>query len=309
MKKFFNKNSEEYNSFIYIWTDNFLKKYYIGSHIGNIEDGYLFGGIDIKKEYKKRPNDFERKILSYHIVNSNEEIRLIEKDYLVKYDVENNSNFYNRTNESYGGCHKKSVEERLSDIDENGLNAFQRAAKKMVQTRKLKNSYKTAKLKEFETKKEKMNLINSKISETLKGSIWIFKENETKYIKQNEIDIFLQNGWKLGRKNYSYDFCHEFAIKNKITSAKSWKNIAKLNNLPYNPNIIFKNNWQSWEIFLGKTKHQIKLSYNDCLIRAQELNISSAKEYFKKAKENYLPSHPERTYKNEWINWEIFLGK
>mgnify|MGYP003328843787 CR=1 FL=1 len=58
----------------------------IGSHIGNIDDGYLFSGIDIKKEYKKRPNDFERNILSYHIVNSNEEIRLIEKDYLVKYD-------------------------------------------------------------------------------------------------------------------------------------------------------------------------------------------------------------------------------
>jgi len=298
MKKYINKNGEEYNSFIYFWKDNLLKKYYIGSHIGNTEDGYLFGGVDIKKEYKKRPDDFERNILSYHFVNNNEEIRLIEKEYLIKYDVENNPDFYNRTNESYGGYHKKSVEERLNDID-----------KKMVKTRKLKNSYKTAKLKEFETKKEKMNQINSKISETLKGSIWVHKEAEAKYIKKNELDNYLKNSWKLGRKNCSYSFCHEFAVKNKITSASSWKSIAKINDLPYNPNIIFKNEWQSWEIFLGKPKHQIKLSYNECSAKAQELNIFSAKEYFRKAKENYLPSHPERTYKNEWINWETFLRK
>ena len=309
MKIYINKNGEEYNSFIYIWKDNLFEKYYIGSHIGYTEDGYLFGGIDIKKEYSKRPKDFERNILSYHVIKNNNEIRSIEKEYLIKYDVENNPNFYNRTNESYGGYHKKSVEERLNDIDENGLNAFQRAAKKMVQTRKLKNSYKTAKVKEFETKKEKMNEINSKISETLKGSIWIHKENEIKYIKQNELDCFLQIGWKLGIKDYSYNFCKDFAKKNKIKSAASWKKIAKSNKLPHNPNLTFKQEWQSWESFLGKTKYQIKLSYYECSSKAKELNISSAQEYFSKAKENQLPSHPERTYKKEWENWKIFLQK
>jgi hypothetical protein len=53
MKIYINKNGEEYNSFIYIWKDNLFEKYYIGSHIGNIEDGYLFGGIDIKKNIVK----------------------------------------------------------------------------------------------------------------------------------------------------------------------------------------------------------------------------------------------------------------
>ena len=159
MEIYVNEDLVEYNSFIYMWIDLRINKYYIGSHIGNINDGYLFGGIDIKKEYSRRPSDFIRKILSYHIVNNNFEIRSIEKDYLEEYDVENNDSFYNRTNESYGGYHKKSVENRLLDIDESGLNAFQRVSRKMVITRKLKDSYKTAKIKEHLTKKSKMEEI------------------------------------------------------------------------------------------------------------------------------------------------------
>jgi len=65
---------ESYNSFIYLWVDNLKNRFYIGSHYGKIDDGYLFGGIDIKYEYKLRPNDFERMILSYHIVNNPSEI-------------------------------------------------------------------------------------------------------------------------------------------------------------------------------------------------------------------------------------------
>jgi hypothetical protein len=99
MEKYTNEKGEYYNSFIYRWFDRSLNKYYIGSHYGNVNDGYLFGGIDIKKEYKRRPNDFEREILSYHLVSEYSEIRKIEKEYLIKYDVENNDLFYNRTNE------------------------------------------------------------------------------------------------------------------------------------------------------------------------------------------------------------------
>jgi hypothetical protein len=91
----------EYNSFIYLWIDKQKNKFYIGSHFGDINDGYLFGGIDIKSEYSKRPEDFERVILSYHIVKSQTEIRKIEREYLVKYDVENDDRFYTQKLLSY----------------------------------------------------------------------------------------------------------------------------------------------------------------------------------------------------------------
>ena len=194
MENYINEKGEHYNSFIYRWFDRTLNKFYIGSHYGEVNDGYLFGGIDIKKEYKERPDDFEREILSYHLVSEYSEIRKIEKEYLIKYDVENNDMFYNRTNESYGGYHKKSVENRLNDIDENGLNHFQRAAIKMVKTRKEKDSYKSAKVKEYITKMDKMDDIKSKISETLLGSKWVNKNGISKYIKKEEYEDYLKNG-------------------------------------------------------------------------------------------------------------------
>jgi hypothetical protein len=290
MENYINENGEYYNSFIYRWFDRKLNKFYIGSHYGNANDGYLFGGIDIKKEYKERPNDFEREILAYHLVSEYSEIRKIEKEYLIKYDVENNDMFYNRTNESYGGYHKKSVENRLNDIDENGLNHFQRAAVKMVKTRKEKDSYKSAKVKEHITKIDRMDDIKIKISETLLGSRWVIKNNEIKYIKEEEVkeylkndwvfgnnihldkkwiskdleqkyvknielDKYLENGWKLGRyHNLTLLEYSEISKKNKITSRLKWFEFAKSNNLLINVHRL--ENWIDWYIFLGKEKRK-----------------------------------------------------
>jgi hypothetical protein len=290
MENYINENGEHYNSFIYRWFDRKLNKFYIGSHYGNTNDGYLFGGIDIKKEYKERPNDFEREILAYHLVSEYSEIRKIEKEYLIKYDVENNDMFYNRTNESYGGYHKKSVENRLNDIDENGLNHFQRAAVKMVKTRKEKDSYKSAKVKEHITKIDRMDDIKIKISETLLGSRWVIKNNEIKYIKEEEVkeylkndwvfgnnihldkkwiskdleqkyvknielDKYLENGWKLGRyHNLTLLEYSEISKKNKITSRLKWFEFAKSNNLLINVHRL--ENWIDWYIFLGKEKRK-----------------------------------------------------
>lgn len=286
MENYINEKGEHYNSFIYRWFDRTLNKFYIGSHYGEVNDGYLFGGIDIKKEYKERPDDFEREILSYHLVSEYSEIRKIEKEYLIKYDVENNDMFYNRTNESYGGYHKKSVEKRLNDIDENGLNHFQRAAIKMVKTRKEKDSYKSAKVKEHITKMDKMDDIKSKISEKLTGSRWVIKNDEIKYIKEEEVkeylkngwifgsnihldkkwiskdleqkyvknidlDKYLKNGWKLGRyHNLTLSEYSEISKKNGINSRLKWFEFAKSNNLLRNVHRL--ENWIDWYSFLGK---------------------------------------------------------
>jgi hypothetical protein len=253
MKIFENELGIKYNSFIYKWTDKKFSKYYIGSHVGSINDGYLFGGIDIKKEFNSRPSDFYREILSYHIISEYYEIRNIEKEYLQRYDVENNNDFYNRTNESYGGHHKQSVQKRLNDIDENGLNHFQRASIKMVQTRKNKNSYKTSKIKEYESKKSKMKEISNKISETLKGSKWVNKDGMSKYIKPEEYDEYISNGWVNGiKKSISYDECKKIAIENNIDSAKKWFEFSKKINAPYHPERKYKEEWISWNSFLNK---------------------------------------------------------
>lgn len=301
----------EYNSFIYLWIDNKNNKFYIGSHFGNVNDGYLFGGIDIKSEYSIRPQDFERIILSYHLVDNHSDIRKIEKEYLIKYDVENNDNFYNRTNESYGGTHRKSIDLRLNDIDENGLNAFQRAAKKMVSTRKSKDSFNSAKLKEYKTKKsntEVFNKIKEKISTKLKGRKWINNGGNIKYIKPDEYQEYVKNGWLDGIIDKTYDECLDFAKKMNIKSAKEWYKISKTNGFPHNPNLKFKDKWISWENFLEKERLIKTITYEECKLIALKNKINSQKDWQKLAQTENLPYNPQRKYK-EWISWYDFLDK
>jgi hypothetical protein len=53
--------------FVYIWYDKFQKRFYIGAHWGNINDGYICSSSWMMKAYKKRPEDFKRKILISNI--------------------------------------------------------------------------------------------------------------------------------------------------------------------------------------------------------------------------------------------------
>lgn len=53
--------------FIYIWYDKTDKRYYIGSHWGTIDDGYVCSSKWMKKVYKNRPMDFKRRILQIGI--------------------------------------------------------------------------------------------------------------------------------------------------------------------------------------------------------------------------------------------------
>lgn len=60
------------SGFIYIWYDTKRKKYYIGSHWGTLDDGYICSSIYMRRAFKRRPNDFKRKILEHVITNRND---------------------------------------------------------------------------------------------------------------------------------------------------------------------------------------------------------------------------------------------
>jgi hypothetical protein len=51
--------------FIYIWRDNVRNMYYIGSHIGSPDDGYVSSSNWLTHEIKFRPNDFKRRIIKF----------------------------------------------------------------------------------------------------------------------------------------------------------------------------------------------------------------------------------------------------
>ena len=67
--------------FIYIWRDKLRNMYYIGSHDGAINDGYLSSSRWLNGEINYRPDDFRRKILKTIDISEmkTEEYRLIKK--------------------------------------------------------------------------------------------------------------------------------------------------------------------------------------------------------------------------------------
>jgi len=49
--------------FIYVWKDKLRNMYYVGSHIGTPDDGYISSSRWLNFEYQYRPQDFRRRII------------------------------------------------------------------------------------------------------------------------------------------------------------------------------------------------------------------------------------------------------
>jgi hypothetical protein len=79
--------------FVYCWTDRKNNMLYVGSHKGNIEDGYICSSKYMLEEYKKRPEDFSRKIIAEGEI---EDIRKLETKILQSVNASVNEDFYNK---------------------------------------------------------------------------------------------------------------------------------------------------------------------------------------------------------------------
>lgn len=58
--------------FVYIWYDRKRKMYYIGCHWGAEDDGYICSSNRMRDAYRRRPQDFKRKILKRINTNRND---------------------------------------------------------------------------------------------------------------------------------------------------------------------------------------------------------------------------------------------
>ena len=53
----------EKHGFVYIWMDRYRKMFYIGSHWGSENDGYICSSNRMRDAHRRRPHDFKRRIL------------------------------------------------------------------------------------------------------------------------------------------------------------------------------------------------------------------------------------------------------
>jgi hypothetical protein len=71
------KPTEKYG-FVYIWYDSKRKMFYIGCHWGTENDGYICSSNRMRNAYRRRPEDFKRRIISNITSNRTD---LLEEEY------------------------------------------------------------------------------------------------------------------------------------------------------------------------------------------------------------------------------------
>ncbi len=59
--------SKSTSGFVYLWFDRKHRRFYVGCHWGDEDDGYICSSTWMNNAYKRRPNDFKRRILSRNI--------------------------------------------------------------------------------------------------------------------------------------------------------------------------------------------------------------------------------------------------
>jgi len=84
--------------FIYMWISKIDNKKYIGSHYGELTDGYVSSSNYFNEIYNYNPENFERKILTVEL--SREEALKKEQLLLCNIDAANSSEYYNLHNYS-----------------------------------------------------------------------------------------------------------------------------------------------------------------------------------------------------------------
>lgn len=79
--------------FVYIWRDRKHNRYYIGSHWGTEDDGYICSSRIMRQSYRRRPHDFKRKIIEV-IHDDREELYEAENKWLKRAE-KNKDRYYN----------------------------------------------------------------------------------------------------------------------------------------------------------------------------------------------------------------------
>ena len=122
--------SDKYG-FVYIWYDSGKSKshrdelkfrYYIGCHWGSIDDGYICSSKWMKSSYKRRPQDFKRRILKTDINNKK---LLLDEEYIRLSKIKDNElgeKYYNIHNHHFKHWSSNPEEaERIRELAKNRI--------------------------------------------------------------------------------------------------------------------------------------------------------------------------------------------
>jgi hypothetical protein len=181
--------------FVYIWYDRKYKRYYIGSHWGTEDDGYICSSTWMKTSYLRRPNDFKRRIIK-RVYESRSTLLDEEYKYLsmIK-DEELKKKYYN--------LNKRQIQHWWSK-DYSRLTTAQKISKSKTGKQCSKRGPRTQKDKHSISigtsigmkKYFELNGVRCGEKNNQYGTFWITNGIDSKKLKAGEL---IPDGWRKGR--------------------------------------------------------------------------------------------------------------
>lgn len=104
--------------FVYLWLDRKNMRFYVGSHWGTTDDGYVCSSRWMRKAYSRRAHDFKRRIIA-RVYSNRKDLLLEEHRWLTMIkDHELSTRYYNITKHLNGhwsaGDVSKTIAEKIS---------------------------------------------------------------------------------------------------------------------------------------------------------------------------------------------------
>ena len=122
------------------------------------------------------------------------------------------------------------------------------------------------------------------------------------------------------KKFRSFESARDFVRTLKIPSQTKWNQFSKSSkrpkNIPSLPSRTYKKEWISWPDWLGNKniahKDRTIKDFENARKYVRELKLETWHRWINYCKSGKrpidIPTHPERTYKKEWISWPDWLG-
>lgn len=199
--------------FVYIWRDRKYNRYYIGSHWGTEDDGYVCSSSWMHHSIKNRPDDFKRRIIERVYTNRKD---LYDAEYkwlsMINED-EIKIRYYNLNIKATGHWSAypesvKTIKEKIShktkeamwrdDVRENYIQA--------LKDRDTKSSHEVVRRKRSESMKATLSKkdqwpLNAPPDNT--GKIRLWKEGKYKLVKENseQWNQLREEGWQTKREH------------------------------------------------------------------------------------------------------------
>jgi|SaaInlStandDraft_2_1057019.scaffolds.fasta_scaffold142575_1 hypothetical protein len=167
----------ENTGFVYIWRDRKHNRYYIGCHWGFEDDGYVCSSRWMKSAYKRRPEDFKRKILKSEISSKKMMIEEETKWLSLIQPDEIKTKYYNLVTHQWhwsGKDNSLTVREKISKtqqgrtLTEEHKANIKKSMKGVIQRRVWTKEQKTAKSVEQTGRKRTVEHIEN-LKDSLKG--------------------------------------------------------------------------------------------------------------------------------------------